>query len=44
MYPKNVSLSAFIVAFEDEKKNFKINFSTFLENCVKLTKIIFKEV
>ena len=44
MYPKKFSLSAFIVAFEDEKKIKKINFSTFLENCVKLTRIIFKEV
>ena len=44
MYPNTFSISALIVASEDEKKLEKINFSPFLENFVKLSRIIMSEV
>ena len=44
MYPNTFSISALIVAFEDEKKLEKINFSPLWENCVKLPIIIMREI
>ena len=44
MYPNNFSISAIIVAFEDEKKFEKIVFSHFWENWVKISRLIINEM
>ena len=44
MYPNNFSISAIIVAFEDENLKKKIVFSHILENWVKISRLIVNEI